>query len=102
MEIQVVIPYQQIEKFCRRWNIIRLELFGSAIRDDFSNESDIDLLVEYDPTFHRTLADMEQMQQEIETVFHRPVDLVVRQAIENSPNPFKRENILANTHLLYG
>lgn len=102
MEIQVAIPYQQIEEFCHRWNIIRLELFGSAIRNDFSNESDIDLLVEYDPTFHRTLADMEQMQQEIETVFHRPVDLVVRQAIVNSPNPFKRENILANTHLLNG
>mgnify|MGYP006311091583 CR=1 FL=1 len=102
MELQLTIPQQRINAFCQRWKIIKLELFGSAIRDDFSTDSDIDLLVEYDPNFHRTLADMEAMHQEIEGIFLRPVDLVVRKTIENSPNPYKRENILTDTVTLYG
>jgi len=98
------IDYSQIElnQFCKRWNIIRLEIFGSAIRDDFNEASDIDLLVEYHPNFHRTLVDMEEMQKEIEEIFQRPVDLVTRNSIERSQNPYKRQNILENTVVLYG
>ena len=102
MEIQTAIPTKRIQEFCQRWNIVRLELFGSAIRDDFRPDSDIDLLVEYDPAFHRTLSDMERMQREIEAIFERQVDLVVRETIENSPNPYKRDNILNHTYTIYG
>ncbi len=102
MELQIAFSKSDIGQFCQRWNITKLELFGSAIRDDFSDESDIDLLVEYDPAFHRTLSDMDMMQEEIEAIFHRSVDLVVRSTIENSPNPYKRENILNHTYTLYG
>src|SRR6266480_3551593 len=44
------IPYEKIEAFCRKWNIIRFELFGSILRDDFdSNRSDVDVLVIFAP-----------------------------------------------------
>ncbi|HSM25666.1 MAG TPA: nucleotidyltransferase domain-containing protein [Anaerolineaceae bacterium] len=98
------IEYSQkdLEKFCQRWKIIRLEIFGSAIRDDFNEESDIDLLVEYHPDFHRTLVDMEEMQKEIEEIFNRPVDLITRNSIERSQNPYKRQNILGQAIVIYG
>ena len=98
------IAYSQkdLEKFCQRWKVIRLEIFGSAIRDDFNEMRDIDLLAEYHPDFHRTLSDMEEMQQEIEELFQRPVDLITRKTIERSQNPYKRHNILDNAVVIYG
>jgi len=45
---------------------------------------------------------MEEMQKEIEEIFQRPVDLVTRNSIERSQNPYKRQNILENTVVLYG
>ncbi|MBW6471897.1 MAG: nucleotidyltransferase domain-containing protein [Anaerolineaceae bacterium] len=98
------IDYSQkeLQEFCQRWRITRLEIFGSAIRDDFNEESDIDLLVEYHPDFHRTLVDMEEMQKEIEEIFQRPVDLITRKTIESSQNPYKRQNILDSAVILYG
>ena len=93
---------KELHTFCKRWKIIRLEIFGSAIRDDFNEMSDIDLLVEYHSDFHRTLSDMEEMQFEIEEIFQRPVDLITRKTIERSQNPYKRQNILDNTVVIYG
>jgi hypothetical protein len=98
----IVFSQKKINEFCKLLKIIRLEIFGSAIRDDFNEMSDIDLLVEYHPDFHRTLADMEEMQQEIEELFQRPVDLITRKTIERSQNPYKRQNILNNTVVIYG
>ncbi len=98
----IVYSQKDLENFCQRWKIIRLEIFGSAIRDDFKEESDIDLLVEYHPDFHRTLVDMEVIQIEIEEIFQRPVNLITRKTIESSQNPFKRQNVLASAVVLYG
>ena len=98
----IVYSQNELEKFCQRWQVIRREIFGSAIRDDFNEKSDIDLLVEYHPDFHRTLADMEEMQIEIEEIFQRPVDLITKKSIERSLNPYKRKNILSQAVVLYG
>ena len=98
----IVIPENKIADFCKHWNITRLEIFGSAVREDFTSTSDVDLLVEYDPDFHRTLTDMEKMQAEIEEIFNRPVDLITKRSIEQSPNPYKRKNILDSATVIYG
>jgi predicted nucleotidyltransferase len=58
-------------------------------------------LVEYNPKWQRRLEDMEQMQAEIEKIFHRPVDLITKKTIEASPNPYKRKNILDHTVVIY-
>ena len=47
--IRIDVPREQIADFCQRHHIRRLSLFGSVLRDDFSPESDVDVLVEYDP-----------------------------------------------------
>ncbi len=58
----VIINHRELEQFCMRHHIIRLSLFGSVLRDDFNDQSDIDVLVEFQkgnvPGFFR-LADME-------------------------------------------
>ncbi len=94
-------PQTEILDFCRRWNIKRLELFGSAVTGKLTQSSDIDLLVEFMSSFKRTLMDQMKMQEELERIFEREVDFIVRETIEKSPNPYKRDSILNNTRVLY-
>jgi predicted nucleotidyltransferase len=53
-----------LEEFCRRWKITELSRFGSALREDFGPESDIDLLVRYGPALRLSLVDHIRMEQE--------------------------------------
>jgi predicted nucleotidyltransferase len=88
------IPKQAVAEFCRRWNICELSLFGSAIRADFRADSDVDVLVAFAPQSHWTLLDCVRMETELAEILGRPVDLVTRQSVEQSPNPIRRRRIL--------
>ena len=52
------IPPDGIAAFCERWQVAELALFGSVVRDDFGPESDVDVLVSFDPRARRTLFDI--------------------------------------------
>jgi uncharacterized protein len=71
---QIAVPREQIEEFCRRHHIRRLSLFGSVLRSDFGPESDVDILVEFDPGFVPGLAFF-GMEQELSQIIGRKVDL---------------------------
>lgn len=84
-----------LEKFCRERGIARLELFGSALRDDFRDDSDVDLLATLRDDAHPTLLDWADMQERLAEMFKRPVDLVSRRAIERSHNRYRKSAILS-------
>ena len=54
MPLQIQVPMEKIEAFCRTWKVQRMWLFGSALRDDFGPESDVDVLVEFAPKLDGT------------------------------------------------
>jgi predicted nucleotidyltransferase len=91
----------QLAAFCRRWQIIELAIFGSALRDDFGPESDIDLLATFAPDAPWGLFDAVQMQDELKAIFGHDVDLLSRRAIEQSRNPIRREAILRSAEPIY-
>ena len=95
------IDQSAINRFCKRWNVVELSLFGSALRQDFSPESDVDVLVSFAPASHPTLFDMVRMQNELSRLFSRPVDLVSRRGIENSRNYLRRKEILDTAYSIY-
>jgi hypothetical protein len=97
----IEIPTDKIADFCQRWKITELALFGSVLRDDFRSDSDVDILVTFDPDAHRTLFDMVDMQDELEAVFGRKVDLVSRRGIERSRNYLRRKAILNSAQIIY-
>jgi predicted nucleotidyltransferase len=70
----VDIPRDEIAAFCRRHGIARLSLFGSILRSDFAPDSDIDVLVEFEPGHTPGLAFF-GMQDELSAILGRPVDL---------------------------
>jgi uncharacterized protein len=70
----VEIPRDKIAEFCRRHGIRRLSLFGSILREDFNPESDVDVLVEFEPERTPGLAFF-GMQEELSALLGRQVDL---------------------------
>ena len=101
MPARLVIDQQAIEAFCRRWGITELDLFGSAIRDDFRAESDVDVLASFADDRRPTLFTLLQMEAELEHLFGRKVDLLERRAVERSDNYIRRRHILAHREPLY-
>jgi predicted nucleotidyltransferase len=95
--VDITIPQLEIEALCKRYGIRKLAVFGSALRDDFGLDSDIDLLVEYLPGQHVTFLDMVQQEAELTTLVGRTVDL--RTPMELSRH--FRKAVLANAQVLY-
>jgi predicted nucleotidyltransferase len=92
---------EQLGQFCRAHGIARLELFGSALREDFQPDSDVDLLATLRQDAHPTLFDWAAMQQELAGLFGRPVDLVSRRAVEHSRNRYRQHAILSTATPFY-
>ena len=90
------VSRQRLASFCQKNHIQRLAVFGSALRDDFRPQSDLDLLVEFDPGKVPGLAFF-SMQDELSAIFSRVVDL-------NTPNclsPEFRDRVIAEAEVLY-
>ena len=74
MNKTIVIPKEKIADFCRRSHICRLSVFGSALRDDFAPDSDVDVLVEFEKGYEPGFAFF-GMQDELSEIIGRKVDL---------------------------
>lgn len=101
----MALPIGEIAEFCRRWGIVRLEVFGSILRDDFRPDSDIDFLFTPGPEFRRDQAYgpwlTNNMADELSALLGRKVDLIERSKIESHRNWIRREHILKNAQPIY-
>lgn len=98
---KIELPMEQIKAFCDRWQVAEFALFGSVLRDDFRADSDIDVMVSFLSDAHPTLFTLVDMQEDLQKRFEREVDLVTRGGIENSRNPYRREEILSTAKIIY-
>jgi uncharacterized protein len=92
------VPLDKIEAFCRRWKIKEFALFGSVLREDFRPDSDIDVLVAFEPEGGITFDNRVEMLDELAEIFGREVDLVEKNTIRN---PFRRHDILTTKEVVY-
>jgi predicted nucleotidyltransferase len=99
--MKIEMPYEQIAAFCEKWQITEFALFGSVLREDFSPESDIDVLVTFAPDARHSLFDHVEMQDELAQILGRNVDLLTRAGVEQSRNPFRRTAILGSARTVY-
>jgi uncharacterized protein len=95
---RIEFPQEKIAEFCRRRKIVELALFGSALREDFRSESDIDILVSFGKDADWDLFDWVDMIEELKGIFGRDVDLVERTTLRN---PFRRHYILNTQKVIY-
>ncbi len=97
----IQLPMDKIAEFCDRWQVTEFALFGSVLRDDFRPDSDIDVLVTWQPDANLTLFKLVEMEEELKSIFSRDVDLVSKQAIEQSLNYLRRKAILNSAEIIY-
>ena len=83
---------------CRRYGVRVLSVFGSATRADFRPDSDVDVLVEFEPREAPGLFHLVEMKEELESIFGRPVDLATPEILRN---PYRRQAIVWDLERLY-
>ncbi len=96
-----MLPMAEIAEFCQRWKIQELAVFGSVLRADFNSESDIDIIVTFNEDADWSLLDHIRMQQELQAILQRDVDLVTKRAVENSQNWVRRKEILSTASVIF-
>ena len=92
------IPANTWETFCRKWKIKELSLFGSVLRGDFHEDSDVDVLVEFEPGHGWGLYEIIDMEDELAMLVGRKVDLVMKGGLRN---PIRRREILKTRQVVY-
>ena len=91
------LPLEAIREFCRRYPVRELALFGSVLRDDFRADSDIDMLVEFEPNAPVGMLMLARMQRELSEILHRKVDLVLKRGLK----PAIRQSVLDSAQVIY-
>lgn len=94
----ITVPQEQLEAFCRKWQVRELSLFGSALGDDFGPASDVDVLIELDDAAPWTLLDWVTMKDDLKGILGRDVDLTSKKGLRN---PFLRKNVLSTRRVIY-
>jgi predicted nucleotidyltransferase len=97
----IELPQDEIRRFCQRWQIKELAFFGSVLRDDFGPDSDLDVLVTFAPEADWSLLDHVKMEQELEDLLQRKVDLISKRAVEQSQNWIRRQEILNTAQVIF-
>ncbi|MCY3908182.1 MAG: nucleotidyltransferase family protein [Anaerolineaceae bacterium] len=95
--IQTPLPEDRIREYCARQPIRRLSIFGSAMRNELTPESDIDLLVEYLPDAAISLFDMGGHLTDLSEIIGRRVDLCTPDGL----SPYVRDEIVESAKLIY-
>jgi predicted nucleotidyltransferase len=92
------IPAERVAEFCRRRHIRRLSVFGSALRDDFKPDSDVDLLVEFEPAQRVGFFDLVRMERELSQLMGgRKVDLRTPEDLSR----YFRRDVIAGAKVQY-
>jgi uncharacterized protein len=95
--VKIKIPKKELGEFCRRYQVQKLALFGSVVGKDFRAESDVDILVSFQPNAHVGFITFSRMQRELSGLFKRPVDLVPMDGLK----PVIRDSVLSNIEVVY-
>lgn len=96
-----LLPVDEIARFCQRWRIRELALFGSVLHKGFGPDSDVDVLVTFAEDADWGLLEHVQMQYELQALLGRSVDLISRRAVERSENWLRRPEILNTAQVLF-
>jgi predicted nucleotidyltransferase len=100
-KISVDISDDQIRHFCQRWKVSELAIFGSAVKEYYSDDSDVDLLISFEPDTRWGLFDLVTMENELKDIFGKEIDLVEKNAVSKSQNYIRRKGILDGAQIIF-
>jgi predicted nucleotidyltransferase len=94
----ISLDYDEIVLLCKKYNIDELSIFGSSIRNDFSQNSDIDILVSFNKNSGISLFGIMDLEKEFSILLNREVDIVEKEALKN---PIRKNKILSTREIIY-
>jgi predicted nucleotidyltransferase len=94
---RITFSTEQLAEICRRYHVRELSLFGSVLRDDFQDASDIDVLVEFEPDAPIGLFEFVRLKRELSALLGRDVDLVEKSGLKT----FVRQPVLESAQVIY-
>ena len=94
----IYLTYEDIVSICNKYCLSELSIFGSSIRDDFSEDSDVDILIAYEDIWQNDPFDFIDIKEEFEGLIGRNVDIVDRDALRN---PIRKASILSTREIIY-
>lgn len=100
-QLAASLPMAQIQPFCQRWQIQELYVFGSILRDDFREDSDIDFVYRLSPIASWSFHDLLGAEQDLAVIVGRNVDLVSKKSIDRDRNWLRKQNICNTMQLVY-
>ena len=97
MSAKITIDRKQIAEFCHRHRARKLSLFGSVLRDDFRPDSDVDVLIEFEPDASVGFLHLAAMEHELSSILKRRVDLRTPPELSR----YFREEVLQSAEVQY-
>jgi predicted nucleotidyltransferase len=94
----ISLDYNVLTGLCKKYCVNELAVFGSSIRDDFTPNSDVDILVSFVRNSNVSLFGIIALERELSQLLDREVDIVEKDSLKN---PIRREKILANMEIIY-
>ena len=94
----IFLNYDEVICLCKKYFIIELSIFGSSIRDDFTQNSDVDILVSFEKNSKITLFDIMELEKKFSQLLSRKVDIVEKESLKN---PIRKNKILSTCEIIY-
>jgi predicted nucleotidyltransferase len=94
----IFLNYNDVMRLCKKYFIIELSIFGSSIRDDFTQSSDVDILVSFAKDSKITLFDIMELEKAFSQLLSRKVDIVEKESLKN---PIRKNKILSTREIIY-
>ena len=94
----IFLDYNDVIRLCTKYCITELSIFGSSIRDDCAQNSDVDILVSFDQSSQITLFDIIELEKEFSILLNREVDIVEKESLKN---PIRKNKILSTREIIY-
>jgi predicted nucleotidyltransferase len=91
------LPLEEIAALCREYDVAELSLFGSALRDEFRDDSDVDMLVLFEPDATVGILELAALQRKLGMLIHRNVDLVPKKGLKS----VIRNEILGSARVIF-
>ena len=99
--MEFTFDIETIKAFCRNRRIREFALFGSAVTGQMRPDSDVDVVLDFDPNSRHTLFDLVDMQEELENIFGRRVDIVTRKSLQRMRNRIRKAGIEATIRTIH-
>ena len=94
----IFFNYNDIVLLCEKYGINELSIFGSSVRGDFTENSDVDILVSFNKGSEITLFDIMDLEKEFSQLLKREVDIVEKESLKN---PIRKNRILSTREIIY-